>query len=113
MKLFTDTIIEKLKANGIEQAKRNGALDFYPVVKIFNPYGTGVWLLTEIDPEDEDIAFGLCDLGFPELGSVRISELESIRFAGVAGLERDLHFTPNRPISRYAQDARIEDRIVD
>jgi len=52
-----------------------------PVVKLFTPDGGCTWLLTEIDPEDPDIAFGLCDLGFgcPELGSVSLSELESVR----------------------------------
>lgn len=36
------------------------------------------WLLTELDP---DIAFGLCDLGpgFPELGSVQLSDITSVR----------------------------------
>jgi hypothetical protein len=47
--------------------------DVFPVVKLFVPWGAATWLLSELDPEDEDIAFGLCDLGFgcPELGSVR------------------------------------------
>jgi hypothetical protein len=33
-------------------------------------------LLTEIDPDDEDLAFGLCDLGLgsPELGWVRLDD---------------------------------------
>ena len=40
-----------------------------------NYLGAATWLLTELDSEDPDIAFGLCDLGMqcPELGSVRIS----------------------------------------
>jgi hypothetical protein len=34
-------------------------------------------LLTEIDPGDDDTAFGLCDLGLgcPEVGYVSLSEL--------------------------------------
>lgn len=42
----------------------------------------------------------------PELGAVRISELESVR--GKLGLpvERDLYFTPVKTISAYADDAR-------
>jgi hypothetical protein len=53
-------------------------VDFKLVVKLFNPCGAATWLLTELDPDDPDIGFGLCDLGLgsPELGSVRISELE-------------------------------------
>lgn len=55
-------------------------LDPYPVVKLFTPDGPATWLLTEFDPEDPDIAFGLCDLGlgFPELGCVRLSEMAAI-----------------------------------
>ena len=55
--------------------------DFLPVVKLFTPDAGCTWLLTEIDPDDPDIAFGLCDLGigYPELGSVSLSELASVR----------------------------------
>jgi hypothetical protein len=68
--------------------------DVFPVVKLFTPWGGATWLLSELDPEDEDIAFGLCDLGFgcPELGSVSLSELEAVRGPGGLAIERDLHF---------------------
>ena len=58
--------------------------------------------------------FGLCDLGMglPELGSVRISEIESVR--GHFGLpaERDLHFRPAKTISAYAREARLAGSIT-
>jgi hypothetical protein len=38
-------------------------IDFPPVVKLFTPDAGTTWLLTEIDPDDPDRAFGLCDLG--------------------------------------------------
>ena len=84
MKLLTKSIRDRLLANGKAQDSVRGTeneIDFEPVVKLFNPCGGGTWLLTELDSEDPDIAFGLCDLGMgcAELGSVRISELESIR----------------------------------
>ena len=43
---------------------------YLPVVKLFTPDVNATWLLTELDPEDPDISFGLCDLGVgcPELG---------------------------------------------
>ena len=73
-----------LLANGRRQQPLRGTeqeIDFPPVVKLFNPSGAATWLLTELDPEDPDIAFGLCDLGtgFPELGSVSLRELASVR----------------------------------
>ena len=100
MKLLTKSIRERLIRNGEVSAhyaeEDRLDLDFIPVVKLFTPDAACTWLKTEIDSDDHDIAFGLCDLGmgFPELGSVRISELESIR--GKLGLpvERDLHFRP-------------------
>lgn len=99
--------------NGREYA-RNPEFDPIPVVKLFDPLGSGTWLLTDLNPDDPDIASGLCDLGFPELGSVRISELESIRTMpnrrGV-GIEQDKFFRPTKRISEYADDARRDQRI--
>ena len=73
-------------------------IDFKPVVKLFNPCGAATWLLTELDPDEPDIAFGLCDLGMQcaELGSVSISELESYRGRLGLGIERDRHWTPKK-----------------
>jgi hypothetical protein len=50
-------------------------------------------------------------LGFPELGSVRISELESIRVKPGLPVERDLYFRPCKPISAYAEEARLAGSI--
>ncbi|MEL3888961.1 DUF2958 domain-containing protein [Ferrovibrio sp. MS7] len=87
--------------------------DVFPVVKLFVPWGAATWLLSELDLEDEDIAFGLCDLGFgcPELGSVRISELESVRGPGGLAIERDLHFRPCKALTAYAAEASRFGRI--
>jgi hypothetical protein len=101
MKLLTKEQRERLLKNGAANAARltepdneEETHDFHPVVKLFCPWGGGTWLLTELDPEEPDIALGLCDLGVgcPELGTVRLSELEAIR--GPAGLriERDRFF---------------------
>lgn len=118
MKLLTKELREKLLANGREQAKVRGTKaerDFWPVVKFFYPAGAATWLATELDPDDQDLAFGLADMGqgFPELGSFRISELQ--RFSGRFGLgiERDRFFTAKAPLSRYADAAREAGCIVD
>jgi len=44
-------------------------------------------------------------MGSPELGSVRISELEQVR--GQLGLpvERDRHWTPKKTLLEYAREA--------
>jgi len=110
MKLLTKPLRQKLIENGRAQAKVRGTKseqDFWPVVKLFYPAGASTWLLTELDPEDEDIAWGLCDLGigFPEFGTVRLSELQDFRGHLGLGIERDLHFEAKAPISRYIEAA--------
>ncbi len=92
MQLITAAQRAALLANGAASAKRD--IDPHPVVKLFTPDAGATWLLTELDPTEPDIAFGLCDLGLgcPELGYVRLSELQTVR--GKLGLpvERDLWF---------------------
>lgn len=112
MQLITDHQRAALAENGRVNAERTIAgqnpIDFKPVVKLFNPNGAATWLLTETDPDDADIAFGLCDLGFgcPELGSVRISEIASVRTRFGLGIERDMYFAPEMTLSEYADAAR-------
>jgi len=74
MKLLTEAQYAQLLASGRRQQPLRGTereIDFRPVAKLYNPCAAATWLLTELDPDDPDIAFGLCDLGmgFPELGS--------------------------------------------
>lgn len=111
MKLLTKSIRDQLLRNGRIRAalaeEGKAEADFIPVVKLFTPDAACTWLLTELDPGDSDIAFGLCDLGMgcPELGSVRISELESVRGALGLPVERDRYFTPRHTLSVYARAA--------
>jgi Protein of unknown function (DUF2958) len=111
MKLLTADIRERLLRNGRvrQQCEQTGEAepDFLPVVKLFTPDACCTRLLTEIDPEDPDIAFGLCDLGlgYPELGSVSLSELEAVRGKLNLPIERDLYFTATETLSAYADEA--------
>src|SRR2546426_2821011 len=110
MKLLTKEQRERLLANGALHKQLAGSEnepDFPPVVRLFTPDAGCTWLLTELDPDDPDIAFGLCDLGMgcPETGSVRISELESVRGRLGLPVERDLHFKPTKTLSAYADEA--------
>jgi hypothetical protein len=61
MKLLTNALIAQLIQNG--ERSREREVDHQPVVKLFTPDANATWLLTEIDPEDGDRAFSLCDLG--------------------------------------------------
>lgn len=103
----------RLLTNGRKTAAGK-AIDPYPVVKVFAPDGYATWLLTEIDPDEPDRAFGLCDpgLGSPELGYVSLSELAACRTRFGLLLEIDRHFHARKPLSEYATEARILGRIV-
>lgn len=105
--LLTAKQLASMLANG-ERTAKGCEIDYRPVVKLFTPDASCTWLLTELDPHDPDIAFGLCDLGmgFPELGSVRISELASLRGKLGLAVERDLHFIADKTLSQYADAAR-------
>ena len=109
---------EQLYKNGLIQAKVKGTskeLDPFPVVKLFHPAGSGTWLLSEIEPDEPDIAWGLCDLGmgFAEFGTVSMQELAELKgFAGLR-IERDRFFKAKAPISRYIEAARTAGQIVE
>lgn len=110
MDLLTPALRERLLDNGRAQAPVRGTeaeIDFRPVVKLFTPDGGCTWLLSELDPDDPDIAFGLCDLGlgFPELGSVSLTELGELRGALNLPVERDLFFVAKQGLSAYADEA--------
>jgi hypothetical protein len=118
VKLITLPQRKQLIKNGTLSArarlKDGNVPDFEPVVKLFSPDGNATWLLTEIDPVDNDTAFGLCDLGqgFPELGSVSLKDLMSYRGPLRLPLERDIHFAATKGLSEYANDARANRRIT-
>ena len=113
MKLLTQADQAKLTRNG-QLAARDPDFDPEPVVKLFTPDANATWLLAWIDAEDADIAFGLCDLGmgFPELGTVRLSEIASVRGQPGLPVERDRHWTPKHSLSVYAAKSRQSERIV-
>tara|TARA_R110000803_G_scaffold32522_1_gene71616 strand:+ start:107 stop:415 length:309 start_codon:yes stop_codon:yes gene_type:complete len=92
MKLLTKTIKEKMVKNHNDQ---DGTKDFKAVLKLFDPTGASTWYLSELNPDD-NIAFGLCDLGVgcPELGYVSLDELSTLKVKMGLGIERDLYFTP-------------------
>lgn len=112
MQLLTDEQRERLLANGRRSAAGE-EIDPQPVVKLFTPDANAIWLLTELSPNEPDIAFGLCDLGlgFPEIGYVSLTEVRMLR--GPLGLpvERDLGFVAEHPLSVYAQWARVDRAI--
>lgn len=111
MILIPNDIRARLLANGAAERET----DHVPVVKLFDPTGAATWLITEMMPDEPDILFGLCDLGFgcPELGYVSLAELGSVKGRLGLGIERDLDFVGRSPLSVYAEAARIAGRITE
>lgn len=120
MELFTEEQRLQLIENGRTNSPANPdylqgkTTDHMPVVKWFNPAGGQTWLISELDPENPDIAFGLADMGFgcPELGSISVSEIQSLRIGPMGvRIERDLYFRPTKTLTQYAEEARKLGRI--
>ena len=55
---------------------------------------------------------GCVTSGFPELGSVRLTELACVRGRLGLPVERDLSFVPEKTRSAYAAEARLAGRIT-
>lgn len=106
--LLTSAHLEQLLSNALAEA------DHKPVVKLFTPDANATWLISEVDPDDPDRLFGLCDLGLgsPELGYVSLSELRDVRGRLGLPVERDLHFVADKPLSAYADEARSKGRVI-
>lgn len=70
-------------------------------VKYFNPFGSGTWLITEGEKQEDGdwMFFGYCHIFEWEWGYVRLSELEKIGF-----IEKDLYLDNN---------AKVKDEIDD
>jgi hypothetical protein len=91
MKLLTKTIEKKLPALYSQEDKGEMAK---VQVKFFALGSNFRWFATEFD--GVDTFFGLVQgpWGDVEWGYFSLSELQSVKFMGIAGVERDLHFTP-------------------
>lgn len=113
---LTSEQVEQLIANGHESRAfqaRDALFDPLPVVKLFTPDAGATWLLTEIDPDEPSMAFGLADLGlgFPELGFFCLDELAALRGHLRLPIEQDTSFQATQPVSAYAALARRAGRI--
>jgi hypothetical protein len=111
MNFLTDDLKQKLLDNGKPE---NRYKDHPPIVRLFIPLTSCSWLLSELDYEEPDIAFGLCDLGigFPELGWVSLHELASVKAGGLLPVICDHDFKASFPMSVYAAAARGEQGIT-
>jgi hypothetical protein len=89
MKLLTKQLEARFKEVG-DQAEEE---DPIIIAKFLNPNGSGTWYAISYEPE-HNICFGyVTGLGFDELGSFSIVELESLKPPPLKlPIERDIHF---------------------
>ena len=97
MKLWTKEIEQKAKTKEYSIEAQDGkGLDAKILVKYFNPYGAGTWLIVNaVKQEDDDwLLFGYCHIFEWEWGYVLLSELQNTKvklFGYSFPLERDLY----------------------
>ncbi|MGN7161792.1 DUF2958 domain-containing protein [Sphingomonas sp. SAFR-052] len=93
---------EQLPLKGTRQER-----DFEPVCKLFLPWTSGTWLLTEMD--DDGLAFGLADLGMgtPEMGYISLDEIWEVVGPGGLRVEPDIDWSAEKTLSQYATESRL------
>jgi hypothetical protein len=94
--LIPNDLAEKLTANWAELDRRPSM----PVVKLFVPGTAARWLLSALNPNDHNVAFGLADLGVapPEMGHIRLDEITDLP------VERDLYIDLDKPLIAYWEE---------
>lgn len=94
MKLLTKAIENKMPK--LYSTEGTPTDDKKIICKFFNLGGSWSWYAVEGErQEDGDyIFFGLVDGHEKEWGYFSLRELESVRWMGMQGIERDVHFSP-------------------
>ena len=104
----------QLATNSLPQ---NTGKNHYPVAKFtLNSYGiTSTFLLTEIDPIDNDLAYGLYDFGTgkPTFGYISLSEIEMTTHISKNTFASEKDFYATYPISVYSAAANLTGRITE
>ena len=101
MKLLTKEITKK----ATEQYDKGSDMDGQMIVaKFFNPVGSWTWYLMNLDPEDNDYAWGIVDGFAVEMGAWQMSELQKVKIKPFGlGIERDLYFKPMKASEVWEQ----------
>jgi hypothetical protein len=113
MELLLNEHRERMLRNGRFNAFRRERgeceIDHKPVVKLFVPGKPYLWLLGEINPDDHDQVYAVCDIGNgePTLQCVSLFELGLMN-----GIVRDDRFIATKSIGAYALEAQLNARIL-
>ena len=104
MKLVTKKIAQDFARQG--SVREKAIQDIKIIAKFFNPGGSGTWYAVEFDPETGIFYGYVTDLGFNELGSFALAELEEFRGRFGLGIERDMYFGNNHTLHEVLNGAR-------
>lgn len=103
MKLWTQEIEMRAKDFPLYSQERKGQ-NAKVLVKIFNPHGSGTWLITEAQKQKDGdwLLFGYCHMTEWEWGYLMLSDLENfeIEISGHRSkLERDLYISEDATVA--------------
>lgn len=92
MKLLTKKIENELARTPLGSTDGQG-LKAKVIVKFFNPYGAGTWLVTEGEKQEDGdwMFFGYCHIHEWEWGYFMLSDLRNIKLPYGLSIERELY----------------------
>lgn len=100
MKLMTKEVEKKFEQYPLGSQDGKGE-DSEIIVKFFNPFGAGTWLITEGEKQEDGnwLLFGYCHIFEWEWGYVALNELQDIGY-----IERDLYLDEGITVAEYLRD---------
>ena len=100
MKLMTKEVEKKFEQYPLGSQDGKGE-DAEIIVKFFNPFGAGTWLITEGEKQEDGnwLLFGYCHIFEGEWGYVALNELQDIGY-----IERDLYLDEGITVAEYLRD---------
>lgn len=103
MKLINEEIIKRFKEYPLYSQDGKGE-ESIVLVKYFNPIGSGTWLITEAEQQENGdwLLFGYCHIFEFEWGYVLLSELQNLKLPFGLTIERDLYMR---------KDAKVKELI--
>ena len=92
MELLTDEIRQRFEEYPL-YSQENKGINSTVIVKYFNPVGSGTWLITEAEKQEDGdwLLFGYCHIFCWEWGYVSLRELQSVKLPLGLTVERDLY----------------------
>ena len=104
MELMTKELEKQLEKHPLYSNEDKRILDQEIIVKYFNPFGAGTWLITEgrKEPNGDYLLYGLANVIEWEAGYTTLKQLEEIRDnKQLMSIERDLYLKENTTIGDY------------